>query len=108
VKEGPDVDIKVGARFRSTVCDAEVIVVRSPGGDLDLRCGGHPMVAKDTAAGSAGAPKAGFDGGTAGGKRYADQERGLELLATKAGTGSLSVGDEPLPLKDAKPLPASD
>jgi hypothetical protein len=29
-------------------------------------------------------------------------------LATKAGAGSLSVAGEPLPLKDAKPLPSSD
>jgi hypothetical protein len=98
----------VGARLRSTVCETEVIVVRSPGGDLDLRCGGHPMVAKDVEALSAGGPKVGFDGGTAVGKRYADQEGGLELLVTKAGAGSLSVGDDPLPVKDAKPLPASD
>src|ERR671918_982906 len=101
-------DIKVGARLRSTVCDTEVIVVRSPGGELDLRCGGHPMVAKDADAPSAGEPKAGLDGGTLVGKRYGDQERGLEILATKAGAGSLSMGDDPLPVKDAKPLPSSD
>jgi hypothetical protein len=101
------VDIKVGARLRSTVCETEVIVVRTPGGDLDLRCGGHPMVANDVEAPVAGEPKVGFDGGTAVGKRYADHD-GLELLVTKAGAGSLSVGDDPLPVKDAKPLPASD
>ena len=100
--------IKVGARLRSTVCDTEVIVVGSPGAELDLRCGGHPMVARDAAAPGADEPKPGFDEGTLLGKRYADREHGLEVLVTRAGAGSLSVGDDPLPVKDAKPLPASD
>jgi hypothetical protein len=42
------------------------------------------------------------------GKRYADDDLGLEVLCTKPGPGSLSVGDTPLPVKGAKPLPASD
>ncbi|MEY2464414.1 MAG: hypothetical protein QOH64_2552, partial [Acidimicrobiaceae bacterium] len=46
--------------------------------------------------------------GTPVGKRYAHVASGLEILATKAGAGSLSVAGEPLPLKDAKPLPSSD
>ena len=40
--------------------------------------------------------EAGFDGGTQLGKRYADDELGLELLCTKAGEGSISVGETPL------------
>jgi hypothetical protein len=46
--------------------------------------------------------------GTALGKRYAEEEIGLEILSTKGGKGSLTVGDVRLPLKEAKPLPASD
>jgi hypothetical protein len=46
--------------------------------------------------------------GTLIGKRYADEDVGLELLCTKAGDGSLTIGGEPLALKDAKPLPSSD
>jgi hypothetical protein len=46
--------------------------------------------------------------GSAMGKRYADEELGLELLVTKPGEGSLSIGAAPLGLKDAKPLPSSD
>ncbi|MDQ1449658.1 MAG: hypothetical protein QOC79_2629, partial [Actinomycetota bacterium] len=42
------------------------------------------------------------------GKRYTDERQSLELLCTKAGRGSLSVGAEPLVLSGAKPLPASD
>ncbi len=42
------------------------------------------------------------------GKRYVD-EGGAELLVTKAGAGSLSVGTTLLEQKTAKPpLPASD
>jgi hypothetical protein len=42
------------------------------------------------------------------GKRYADEELGLELLCTRAGTGALTVNGEVLQVKGAKPLPASD
>ena len=48
-----------------------------------------------------------FSDGTVMGKRYID-DSGAELLVTKAGAGSLSIGDTPLELKTAKPLPASD
>ncbi len=41
------------------------------------------------------------------GKRYVD-ENGAEVLVTKAGKGTLSVGSTPLTIKEAKPLPASD
>ena len=36
------------------------------------------------------------------------EERGLELLCTKAGAGSLTLDGAPLGLKSAKPLPSSD
>ena len=42
------------------------------------------------------------------GKRFADEETGLELLATKGGAGTLARDGIKIPLKDAKPLPASD
>ena len=41
------------------------------------------------------------------GKRYIDAT-GAEVLVTKAGAGTLTVGSTPLVLKEAKPLPASD
>jgi hypothetical protein len=102
------VEIKSGARFRSAVCDVEVIVVKSPGGELDLRCGGHPMVAIDADRPSGVAAEPGFEKGTLLGKRYTDESGDLELLCTKAGPSSLSVGVTPLDVKDAKPLPSSD
>ncbi|HET9773316.1 MAG TPA: hypothetical protein VFS16_20660 [Acidimicrobiia bacterium] len=100
-------EMKAGTRLRSAVCETEVIVVRPPSDPVDLRCGGAPMVAAD-------APPAGpaldpaHASGTRLGKRYAHPATGLELLCTKPGDGSLSVGAEPLGLKDAKPLPSSD
>ena len=50
----------------------------------------------------------GFGDGTQVGKRYADDDLGLEVLCTKAGQGTLSLGIDPLPVKGAKPLPSSD
>jgi hypothetical protein len=42
------------------------------------------------------------------GKRYVDPDQTFEVLCTKGGDGSLSVGTDPLVPKEAKPLPASD
>ena len=83
-------------------------MVRPPSEPVDLRIGGHPVVAvgEDPPAGAS--LDSGFDQGTALGKRYVDEATGLEVLCTKAGEGSLSIGDTPLPTKDAKPLPSSD
>src|SRR5436190_22999442 len=36
-----------GSRLRSPVCDTEVIFVRSGDEDIDLRCGGQPIVPLD-------------------------------------------------------------
>lgn len=101
-------NLKTGMRIRSTTCDTEVIVVRAPDKDLDLSCGGHPMATKDDASSASHPLDDRFAEGTQIGKRYADEDLGLELLVTKAGRGSLCVDGEPLPLKDAKPLPSSD
>ena len=99
-------ELKPGSRWKSAVCTTEVIVVKAPGGDVDLRCGGTPMGEPGTEA--SGAPAGGHDGGTALGKRYVDAEETIELLCTKAGAGSLSVGDTALEVKGAKALPSSD
>jgi hypothetical protein len=100
--------IKPGARFRSSVCDVEVIVIKAPASEVDLRCGGHQMLAVGAERPDGTAPEAGFDTGTQLGKRYTDETGDLEVLCTKGGASSLSVGDVVLALKDAKPLPSSD
>jgi hypothetical protein len=99
--------IKAGTRLKSQVCDTEVIVIRPGDGLDDLRAGGVPMrdIAADAAGDAVLDPK--FADGNVMGKRYVD-ESGAEVLVTKAGAGTLSIGDVPLSIKEAKPLPASD
>ncbi len=101
------IQLKAGARLRSATDACEVVVVRAPAEPVDLRCGGHPFVPIDAEPVHLSV-EAGFDGGTQLGKRYSDDELGLELLCTKAGEGSISVGETILAVKGAKPLPASD
>ena len=98
-------ELKPGARLQSQADTTQVVVVAAPSGDVDLRCGGHPMV--PIGAESAALASDGFDEGTQVGKRYADADLGLEVLCTKAGTCSLSIGQEALHIKGAKPLPSS-
>ncbi|MFI5511446.1 hypothetical protein ACIA48_28640 [Mycobacterium sp. NPDC051804] len=99
--------IKNGTRMQSQVCDTQVIVVRSADSLDDLRAGGVPMVPLDAEKSADAAIDPAFSEGNAMGKRYVD-ESGAEVLVTKAGAGTLSVGDTALSLKEAKPLPASD
>jgi hypothetical protein len=72
---------------------------------VTLTCSGE--VLGDVAAGGTGTAHADGDGVQLG-KRYADEDLGLELLCTKAGTGSLAVDGKPLALKGVKQLPSSD
>ncbi|MCY3649399.1 MAG: hypothetical protein OXG40_06630 [Acidimicrobiaceae bacterium] len=76
-------------------------------GPAELTCGGAPMVAAGSAERS-GEPSADASEGTLLGKRYGDQDETIEVLCTKAGPGSLALGDVPLTVKVTKPLPASD
>jgi len=99
---------KVGTRLKSAVCSTEVMVVGAPAGDVDVRCGGVPMLGPDDVAAEAGSLDASASGGTALGKRYVNAAGDLELLCVKPGQGSLAAGDEALVLKEAKPLPSSD
>jgi hypothetical protein len=101
-------ELKPGTKLRSTVCTTEVVVIRAPGEAVEITIGGAPVVLSADAGESTGAPAAGFDGGTLLGKRYADEDLGLELLASKAGAGSVAVNGVVLEVKGAKPLPASD
>ena len=101
-------ELKPGSRLESATCDAQVVVVKAPkeGGDVDLRCGGEPM--RPLGTGGDRLPIS-FEGeATLLGKRYADDDLGLELLCSAAGAGALSIGDAALLVKGAKPLPSSD
>jgi hypothetical protein len=99
--------IKNGSRLQSQVCDTQVIVVKADESLDDLRCGGKPMLTLDAERPADLTPDPAFADGSVMGKRYVD-EGGAEVLVTKAGAGSLSVGSTALVLKEAKPLPASD
>lgn len=101
-------ELKAGSRWRSAVCDTEVVVVRAPTGEVALECGGAPMLALDADRPSGGVPAPGFDAGAPMGKRFEEAELGLEVLVSKAGAGSLAVDGTLLELKGAKPLPSSD
>jgi hypothetical protein len=100
--------LKAGSRIRSAVCATEVMVIAAPHGDVQVTCGGTPMIemSEDPPAGLSISPDAAK--GTALGKRYVNEAGDLELLCTKPGEGSLAVGGAALTLKEAKPLPSSD
>ena len=103
------VHLKPGQRLRSQVCTTEVIIVRAPKSQLELACGGRPMVdiAEPVAADARPAP--GLDTGSELGKRYtAPEDDVVEVLVTVAGAGTLSAGSTPLVLRATKPLPSSD
>ena len=99
--------VKPGTRLRSQVCDTQVIVVKPSDEFDDLCCGGVPMVPLDAQIDPAAALDPKFTTNSVMGKRYVDAH-GAEVLVTKPGAGTLTVGSTPLVLKEAKPLPASD
>ena len=99
--------IKNGTRLQSQVCDTQVIVVKATESLDDLRAGGVPMVPLDAGKAADASLDPAFSDGNVMGKRYVD-ESGAEVLVTKPGAGTLSVGSTALSLKEAKPLPASD
>jgi len=105
-EQGAHVKLKAGQTLHSAVDRTAVIVIRAPEADVSVTCGGAPMV--DAAATASGPVDPAHNAGTQLGKRYADEDLGIELLCTKPGEGTLAVNGNPLPIKSAKPLPASD
>lgn len=99
---------KPGTRYRSQVGDTEIVVVRAPSDEVELTIGGQPVLGLDETRPEGGAPAPGLDTATPVGKRYTDDAGTIEVLVTKAGVGALALGDVPLNLKTAKPLPSSD
>ncbi len=100
-------ELRPGLKLKSAVCDTEVIVVSTAGGDIDITCGGAAMVTPADGRGD-GVPADGLANGTLLGKRYCDDAGSVEVLCTKPGDGSVGIGQASLSLKEAKPLPASD
>jgi hypothetical protein len=100
--------LRPGQKLHSAVCDAQVVVVRAPADPVDVGCGGVALLDDGQAADGAATLDPTLGDGPLLGKRYADDDLGLELLCTRAGTGALTVDGRPLLLKGAKPLPSSD
>jgi hypothetical protein len=82
--------LKTGGRFKSAVCAGEIMVVTASGDDVELTCGGAPMVEPGM------------------GKRYITEDESLEVLCVKAGDGALAVNGQLLLQKDTKQLPKTD
>ncbi|SHN39979.1 hypothetical protein [Cryptosporangium aurantiacum] len=101
--------LRAGQTLSSPVDTTTVIVVRTPAAEVELTCAGVLLYdAKSGVPAPTGDPDPSQLGGSLLGKRYADDGLGLELLCTKGGKGTLAVNGIPIPLRDAKPLPASD
>ena len=99
---------QIGQTLASTVDATTVVVIRWPNADVELTCGGVAMVEPGERGVTTGQPDPAQSEGTQLGKRYAAEELGIELLCTKAGTGTLAAAGTPLARKAPKPLPASD
>ena len=101
-------ELRPGLKLQSAVSDVQVVVVKAPAGEVEVGCGGAPMVADGDPVDASATLDASLGDGPQLGKRYADDERGIELLCAKGGDGALTVDGEVLQLKGAKPLPSSD
>jgi hypothetical protein len=103
-------DLRPGSRWRSAVCDTEVVVVRAPAGPVTFRIGGAGALPADAGRPASAKPDAARPGaeGTLLGKRYADEVTGLEVLCTKAGGGTITVDGRRATVRTARQLPASD
>jgi hypothetical protein len=101
--------LRIGQTLVSTVDTTTVIVIRAGAEEVAITCGGAGMVDSKAADGAPkGVPDPDQMEGTLIGKRYADEDLGLELLVTKPGEGTLAVNGRTLEVKGARPLPASD
>jgi hypothetical protein len=94
--------------LKSAVCNTEVMVVAAPADDIEITCGGAPLVELGAAPPTGVTLAEAAAAGTQIGKRYVNRAGDLELLCTKPGKGSLGAQGELLVLKAAKPLPSSD
>lgn len=96
--------LKVGSRLRTPTSTAEVIVVKAGAADGDLLCAGGTMTPDAVTVDQQGAG----DSPVVLGKRYTDDESGIEVLCTKPGAGPLVFDGRELVVKTASALPASD
>ena len=100
--------LRPGQKLHSAVCDAQVVVVRAPSAEVEVGCGGAPLIDDGQEAEGGAVLDPALGDGPLLGKRYADDDLGLELLCVRPGKGALTVDGRPLLVKGAKPLPSSD
>lgn len=100
--------MKAGARFKSAVCDTQVMLIKAAAGEHDLHCGGVEMIAPAAVAPAGVQLDPAHAGETLIGKRYVNADESVELLCTKGGKGLLSLNGVALEIKQAKQLPSSD
>ncbi|MCD9625172.1 hypothetical protein [Rhabdothermincola salaria] len=100
-------EIKAGQRLACPTCATELVVVRPPSAPVEVTCGGVAVGDPGDERPGGGHADPGGDP-TLVGKRYSDEESGLEVLCSKAGEGALACAGRPMPVKGAKPLPSSD
>jgi hypothetical protein len=99
--------VSAGSRLACPACTTEVVVVRAGSGAGALTCWGEALVGIDAQRPLEGHRESEGEGILLG-KRYTDEQSGLELLCIKAGPGVLSFDGRELTLQGAKPLPSSD
>ena len=95
--------LKPGTRLKSSVCDAEFMIIKAGEND-ELSCGGVLLDSSED-------QTQGLDemmNGCLIGKRYVNKTESIEVLCVKTGEGSLYCNDEELMTKDTKKLPPSD
>ncbi len=99
--------LKSGTRLKSTVCNAQVMIIKAAS-DGELSCGGAPMVGLEESGQDVISLDPNVAGGCVMGKRYVNEDESFEALCTKPGEGSLLLDGKQLTIKEAKKLPSSD
>jgi len=99
-------EIKAGQRLACPTGATEIVVVRPPSSEVELTCAGAAVV--DPGTDRTDTSVASEDDMVLVGKRYTDEESGLEVLCSKPGPGPLAADGRLLTIKGAKPLPSSD
>ena len=84
---------------------AEFIVTKGGGGEL--RCGDAAMQMRGAEDASVTVDTSGMESVQLG-KRYKDEQTGIELLVIKPGNCDLSAGGRPMELMQPKVLPSAD
>jgi hypothetical protein len=96
---------KPGIKLSSRVCKTQIMILRIPAVEMEIFCGGLPMVIGDPAEFE---ELQGENNGTLVGKRYTDETETMEFLCTRGREGTIAVSGHKIDIKSAKKLPSSD